>query len=124
MNKGEAISNICRFSVNYKSVGSKSINDWVRDSGWLTYKGSILLGDIKKFLKSSPELIESWLCYSSSKRTSPGWYFKEGENKNSFVIGYYQSKIGKTKETKYQNSIDACAQFVLNEFRHFYINRK
>ncbi len=119
MNKGEAISNICRFSVNYNTVGSKSINDWVRDSGWLVYKSSVSIDDIKDFLKSSPELIDSWLCYSSDKRTSSGWYFKEDVKERAFVIGYFEIKSGKTKETKYQESIEACAQFILNEFHQF-----
>ena len=122
MNKDEVISNICKFSVNYKSVGSRSINDWVRDSGWLTHQGNISMKDIKEFLKSSPELIDSWLCYSSDKRTSSGWYFKENVEECSFVVGYFENKIGTTKEVKYLQSIDACAQFILNEFHHFHIN--
>jgi len=122
MNKDIAISNVCKLSVNYKTVGSMSINDWVRKSGWFSYKNSITVDDIRRFLTSNPQLADNWLIYSGNKRTDRGWYFSKNSKDDSFNVGYFESKVGLTKETKYQQSIDACAQFIFNEFQHFNID--
>jgi len=94
-----------------------SINDWVRKSGWLSLRKSITLEDIKGYITVNPDLIKAWLGYSSDQRCSPAWYFIENNKEmTSFTVGYFESNLGRTKETKYSDSIEACAQFILNQF--------
>jgi hypothetical protein len=128
MTKDEVISNMCKLAVNYKAVNrktsrDKSVYDWVRESGWLSYKNNISVEDIKGYLKSKPQLINDWLGYSSDKRSTLGWYFIENDKEmTSFTVGWFEGRIEEKNETKYPQAIDALAQFILNEFKAFLIN--
>jgi len=118
MNKNEVVTNMSMLSINYRTVGNKSINDWVKDSGWAAFKGTVSTEDIKEFLKTMPQLINSWLGYSQDKRCD-GWYLKESEQRGYFTVGHYSQKLGMTKESKYSDPIEACAVFILKEFNGF-----
>lgn len=121
MDKNQVISNVCRLCVDYKTVGKMSINDWVRASGWLLHRGSISLDDIKAFLKAAPELVDGWLLYSEDKRCDSGWYFTNDEMPGYFAVGHFGSNTGMTDVTKYRDSVEACANFILKEFNSFQI---
>ena len=122
MNKDKVVSNICTLSINYRTVADKSINDWVKDSGWFLFKKDITTNDIKEYLISSPKLIDNWLTYSDNKRTN-GWYFFYNNKDGLYIVGFLDMKPGikpaRMIETSYTDPVEACSQYIFNEFHRF-----
>ncbi len=89
--------------------GDVSAVQLVRDSGLVENPGSLSRDCVLSFLKGRPELVECWLQWSQDKRVSSGWYFSRHEE--GFIVGYHPEGA----RTKFENMIDACAEFVLRE---------
>jgi hypothetical protein len=116
--KSKAVANMCRFPEIYKKWGDRLIIGWLRGSGYFLHRKDITINDLWVYLKKSPELVNSWLVYSDSKRAIRGWYFEKNEEGDSFILGYFDGKRV-TKEFRYYNSIEACAKFIPKVFHRF-----
>ena len=104
----EIIENICQLPVSLKKL-NKCIYALLKVSCY--YDSPDL---VTESLKKNQEVINEWLIYSSDKRTSSGWYFKENDKHNKYIVGYLSSG-NRCNETVFSNIVDACTMFIMRE---------
>ncbi len=112
--KIEIIKDICNIPVDFHEMGTISVYDLTKQSGYFENHNSISIEDIKNYLSQNTNLANVWLQYSEDKRTSSGWYFKKDDNRNIFIVGHFPGS-DKLNNTEYSSKINACANFIIKE---------
>ena len=103
---------ICSIPQNFLAVKNISIKQLIKESGFDENIEKIKLDELANFIKLNPNYVDSWLQYSSDKRTSSGWYFSKTNDK--YLIGYLNSYKNEKVE-EYDSVYNACANFILRE---------
>ncbi len=110
----EIIKDICNIPVDCHEMGTISVYDLTKQSGYFENQNSISSEDIKKYLLLNTNIANEWLQYSEDKRTDSGWYFTKNDKHNKYIVGYL-SNGNRCNETVFSNIVDACTMFILSE---------
>jgi len=92
--------------------GDVSVVALVEESGYDNTNTSSLRQAIEQQLRARPALIEDWLGYSADKRTSRGWYFQDDPVP---IVAYFESGVGRSREQRFTDRAQACAEFIMRE---------
>jgi len=80
------IEKVCRIPVEFKSAGTRSVNDLVKESGYLENTAFLTVESVESCLRKHPGLANAWLQYSEDKRTDAGWYESEKVLNTRWVV--------------------------------------
>ncbi|MBI5032718.1 MAG: hypothetical protein HZB51_19515 [Chloroflexi bacterium] len=119
----DAVANICRLPVDFKTLRTFSVIDLVQRSGIINEPQALSYDSIIKYLRDHSELIEAWLIHSDDQRCSPSWYFYRGyktEEEGKWVVGF-SPDTGHFEDGErlfFEDPFEACANFIIR-----YVNR-
>ena len=117
MNIEKVVEAVCSMTKVYKQRGNVSIFTLMEESGYRAISNDITEQAIESFLRTRPDLVDSWLLYSMDQRCTPSWYIQEpSENSligNEWVVGYLTGDVDSRKEIfKFKDGFQACAFFI------------
>ena len=72
MGKREVLEKLVKISVDFHARGNVGLTTLYKESGYFDCFQEIGVDDIAQVLKEGPTVVESWLIYSSDKRTDSG----------------------------------------------------
>src|SRR3954463_3391578 len=105
------VAAVGRMAIDLK-VGNRSMVDLVRFSGYLTETGAVTEEELGHLFQESPDLIRSWVIYSSDQRTTDGYYLlPPGNGSNGgrdWLVGHYPEGV----DEHFADGTRACAKFV------------
>ena len=110
MQADSVVENICRLTADFYG-GSKSMIQLVAESGVSACPDVLTASRILAYVTAHPELVEQWLRWSSNKRVSSGWYFRQ--RSGTYAVGLYPK--GETLDIAHREL--ACAEFVVREVK-------
>jgi hypothetical protein len=103
---------LCRLPHDWHTVGSKSLNQLLQESGYLDDPESVTETLIAQRLADLPEQCDAWIGYSQDRRTNSGWTI---QHKNgTYTVQYYPN--GSTV-LKFTDISAACAAFAMREIK-------
>jgi hypothetical protein len=114
MNIEDVIQKIISLPKVFNDLSDVSIFELIKETGYFQMHDQILEQNIREELNRHPEYVKEWLNYSEDKRSDSGYYFKQ-DDRDNYVVGYYDKKNRKQPKRIYTNQIEACASFVKNE---------
>ena len=117
----DLISKVCSLPRDFYQLNDKSIEQLFSETGYLEEMDTVTKEKLVTYLTENPSLISYWEMYSSDKRYSPAWYFQRIEN--NWIVGY-SSTSSQEHQLVFQSEFEACAEFILQELRHFTENRE
>lgn len=109
----DLIEKIIKIPRIFNSSTDISIYDLLKNTGYFENTDKISHDLIKKYLESNTYYIDDWIFYSEDKRCETGWYIIKN-NINKFTVGYMDNN-GNDKYIEYDNIIDACSNYIINE---------
>ncbi len=123
MNIEKVVEAVCSMTKVYKQRGNISIVALVEESGYRETSNEITEHDLECFLRTHPDLVDSWLLYSMDQRSTPSWYIQEPlENSsigNEWIVGFMPRDVGSRKEIyKFKDGFQACAFFIKKFSNH------
>ena len=92
------------------AIANVSVYSLLKESGYFEIYEQVSETDIFEMLVQYPECIKQWLSFSEDKRSSSGWYFKQGDN-GEYIVGIQ----GNVKTINYLDEVEACAAFIKRE---------
>jgi hypothetical protein len=107
------VNSILVLPEKFHILGNVSFYSLLRETGYFEAYNQINEGAILDELDKQPEYVKHWLKWSSDKRSSSGWYFKQNEN-GKYIVGYFP-KNEDLNEIEYSDSKEACAAFIKKE---------
>ena len=118
----KVVEAVCSMAKVYKERGDISIVTLIEESGYRTVSNEITEQAIESFLRTHPNLVDSWLLYSMDQRCTPSWYIQEPLENSSigdeWVVSYMTGDVDSRKEIfKFKNGFQACA-FFIKKFSH------
>ena len=108
------ISQMCDFPSIYKT-GDRSPMDIMRETGYPKLYSILTSTEIIDFLKSRPELIETWVKFSEDIRYNPAWGFYQ-DNLGRWTVAYSDSKSSIEKAFVYADRFSACTKMIVETF--------
>jgi hypothetical protein len=108
----EIARRVCDIPSEFHRRGDVSVVALVEQSGYDDSNAPSLRQAIEQQLCARPAVIEDWLCYSADKRTSRGWYFQDDP---VLVVAYFESGVGTSRERRFTDRAQACAEFIMRE---------
>lgn len=103
------VAALCAVAVRFRE-GNQSIIELIAAARPETGKHAAFLSAVTSYLRQHRELIPAWSAYSGDKRTDRGPYFNLGEPSE---VGFYSH--GYHDVRRYEDSADACADFLWRE---------
>ena len=107
------IEKVCRIPVEFKSAGTRSVNDLVKESGYLENTAFLTVESVESCLRKHPGLANAWLQYSEDKRTDAGWYLRRIGEGTEYEMGRLQTG----ERAEFADQVRAAAEFVIREVR-------
>ena len=111
----DIISKVCSIPRDFHFYQNKSITQLLQESGYLEQPEAVTKERLIEHLTANPDLLIDWENYSSDKRYSPAWYFKQ-EN-SEWIVGYFDQR--REREQVFSSGFEACAEFILYELKEF-----
>lgn len=113
MKTSKAVSKIIQIPYDLRIRRNMSMYTLLNEIGYFQTYNKISIRFIRKILARVPKCVNEWIIYSENRRCEKGWYFIQ-EGNVQYKVGYffYGKKI---KEITYDNSLDACAEFIYRE---------
>lgn len=112
MNKNDIIE-IARKAASlprdFYAVGTLSIFDLLKRSGYFSEHDTIGLSELEDALSSRKELLSAWFSYSENKRSGDGWYLVTDEGK------YFVGHLKRGEKTSFSDKVKAVAFFAKQE---------
>ncbi len=121
----EIAQTICRYPL----ISDKSIQDYLKESGFMDHRKNICVEDFKEYLEGHKDLIDKWIGWSD-KRTDFGWTFSSWGQDGYYRITGYGIKDPKPNlghELTFKSSIDAVATYIsleMNAWAQFNENKQ
>jgi len=117
MNLEKIVEAVCSMAKDHKQRGNISIVTLIEESDYRTVSNEITEQAIENFLRTHPDLVDSWLLYSMDQRGTPSWYIQEPlENSsigNEWIVGFMPGDVDSRKEKfKFKDGFQACAFFI------------
>ena len=110
----DQINRIISLPQTFTSPENKeSIYSLLGDTGYFRIHDEVQEGDLVEAIESHPEAIREWLSWSSDKRSSSGWYFRQMD-RGKAEVGYYGGEIN-NEPIEFSDMKKACATFIKNE---------
>lgn len=104
---------VARLPRTFHSRGDLSAYAILEQSGYFDRHADVTPDMLAAILGSDPSLVDEWLAFSENKRTSSGWYFRQGAT--GFTVGFVGDAGNKVDESNYTDPIEACAKFIKGE---------
>jgi hypothetical protein len=104
---------ICDIARDYVRYGIRNDSKILDACEYQFIKDQIDRSDIEEELRCDPSLVADWMQWSEDKRCSPAWYLKE--KGGTFYVGYYHNDFEKRTQTAFDDGIQACAEFIMQE---------
>ena len=114
MPENDIVNRVLALPETFDAVGTVSMNDLLKETGYCEYPARILEAAIADALSRNLGLIDDWLAYSEDKRTKSGWYIRPHKN-GSFIVGSFETATATDSEVVYTDRIKACAAFIKQE---------
>ncbi len=107
---------VCSMAKDHKQKGY-SMAELIEESGYRTIFNEVTEQTIESFLRTQPDLIDSWLIYSMDQRSTPSWYIKSPvdfpEKEILWIVGFLPRNVGNSKEVhEFKDGFQACAFFI------------
>jgi len=117
MNIEKVVEAICSMAKVHKERGDISIVALLEESGYSAISNEIPEHAIESFLRTQPDLVDSWHLYSMDQRCSPSWYIQEPSQNssigNEWIVGFMPGDVDSRKEVfKFKDGFQACAFFI------------
>ncbi len=117
----KVVEAVCSMAKVHKERGDISIVALLEESGYRAISNEIPEQAIESFLRTHPDLVDSWHHYSMDQRCSPSWYIQEpSENSsigNEWIVGFMPGNDDNRKEIfKFNDGFQACAFFIKKFF--------
>jgi hypothetical protein len=107
---------VCRIASDFNRIGTVSVLDLLRSSGYLQDPIALLEYHLEDVLRSYPELIDEWLRFSEDKRESNGWYLLRPSTETAeWIVGHYPKGL----ERRFLDRFKGCAFFVKQEIEAY-----
>jgi hypothetical protein len=113
------LSKVCSMPDDFLVSGNKSMVQLLKESGYLDRQEIIAKNEIVEFLRTHPDLFDSWEKYSLDRRCSTGWHLLHKDDE--WIVGHLNID-GKENEQTFLSSFDACAVFILKELEQIAAN--
>jgi hypothetical protein len=103
---------ICSLPAQFPTAGLSWV-DLVQRSPWAGLPSRPTEEELAKFLRSNQELIELWIAWSEDKRSTPSAFFRQSGSR--YEVGYIESDGASQSSKFFDESVVACAYFMLRE---------
>lgn len=123
MNIEKVVEDVCSMTKVHKERGDISIVALLEESGYCAISNEIPEQAIESFLRTQPDLVDSWHLYSMDQRGTPSWYIQEPSDISSigdeWVVGFMPGDDDSRKENfKFEDGFQACAFFIKKFCNH------
>jgi hypothetical protein len=103
---------VCRLPIDFRSLGTFSEVDLVRESGYLSALSAVTVELLADCLANHPDWCDAWFGWSDDKRSSPSWWL-DGTGPSEYRLGYYDPSLERQAEPiLFNDRVRACAEFV------------
>lgn len=109
----ETIYNVLHLPARKSTYGDMSMRTLLEQTGYIDNYKNFGVKEILEGLNENATLADSWLTYSSEKRSNAGWYIQDNEN-GKYLVGYYPEDVDLPLR-KYTEVNRACAVFIKQE---------
>ena len=107
MERDETVSALCRLAQDFAREGDVSMVALLHRSAY-SEADPISQDSIEDYLRSHPELVESWVMESLNTRSTPAWYLREAVGGSDWKVGLYPDGM----EYHFSDKFKACAFYV------------
>ena len=114
MNASNIATAVIQIPRTFGNLGNVSIFSLLKGTGYFEMHDQVSEAEIHEALIRQPECVDDWMLYSDDKRSSEGWYLKQG-NGSSYTVGFYTGKASDNRQIQYSDRLDACAAFIKHE---------
>jgi hypothetical protein len=101
------IAALCSLAARFQDQAESSMGELLARSGY-SLSDEISDESIEEYLKSHPELVNSWLIESRNTRENPAWYIFPPKDGSDWVVTHYPDASKHTFTDKFK----ACAFYV------------